>query len=253
MADVKARIMSEHTIKAFDEELTRIRGLVSEMGARASNSIARAVEALDHRERDTAAQIVADDRRVDELEAEVERSVVQTIALRAPLADDLRAMIAALKIAAVLERVGDYGKSIAKRVPLLSGDRAVDAIPLLRTMGEMVVEMLEDVLTAYASGDAELAAAVCSRDKNVDDFYNSIFRALITYMMENPRVISEAAHLLFVAKNLERAGDHATNVAEMVVYSVTGERMEEREKGKDPTAFPDRRHHHPDRAPDEAG
>ena len=226
--------MSDHTVKAFDDDLNRLRGLVSEMGSRATMAVETAMLALDRRDRDSAAQIIADDRIIDELEAEIEKHVVTTIALRAPMADDLRAMIAALKIAAVLERVGDYAKSIAKRVPLLSTDRSVEAIPLLMSMSEIACEMLRDALAAFAARDPELSEDVIGRDKSVDDFYNAIFRALITYMMENPRSISEAAHLLFVAKNLERAGDHATNIAELVYFTATGRHMDEREKGGDP-------------------
>lgn len=226
--------MTDHTVKAFDDDLNRLRGLVSEMGSRATMAIEQAMDALDHRNRDSAAQIIADDRIIDELEAEIEKHVVTTIALRAPMADDLRSMIAALKIAAVLERVGDYAKSIAKRVPLLSVDRSVEAIPLLMSMSEIACEMLRDALAAYAAKDPVLAEDVVTRDKSVDDFYNAIFRALITYMMENPRSISESAHLLFVAKNLERAGDHATNVAEMVYFTATGRHLGEREKGEHP-------------------
>ncbi|MFM6854154.1 MAG: phosphate signaling complex protein PhoU [Sphingopyxis sp.] len=223
--------MTEHTVKAFDDDLNRLRGLVSEMGSRAALALEQAMQALDRRDKDAAARIVAQDRIIDDLEAEVEKLVVTTIALRAPMADDLRTMIAALKIAAVLERVGDYAKSIAKRVPILSADRSVEAIPLLTSMSALVCEMLRDVLAAYAGRDAAQAQDVCARDAKVDDFYNSIFRALITYMMENPRSITESAHLLFIAKNIERAGDHATNVGEMVYFAVTGQRMDEREKG----------------------
>ncbi len=226
--------MTDHTVKAFDDDLNRLRGLVSEMGSRATMAVEQAMLALDARNRDTAAQIVADDRIIDDLESEIEKLVVTTIALRAPMADDLRSMIAALKIAAVLERVGDYAKSIAKRVPLLSVDRSVEAIPLLMSMSEIACEMLRDALAAYAAKDPVLAEDVTVRDKSVDDFYNAIFRALITYMMENPRSISESAHLLFVAKNLERAGDHATNVAEMVYFTATGRHLGEREKGENP-------------------
>ncbi len=227
--------MSDHTVKAFDDDLNRLRGLVSEMGSRAAMAVEQAMVSLDQRNRDTAAQIVADDRLIDELEVEIEKMVVTTIALRAPMADDLRSMIAALKIAAVLERVGDYARSIAKRVPLLSVDRSIEAVPLLMSMAEIACEMLRDSLEAYAAQDPALAEEVIARDKSVDDFYNAIFRALITYMMENPRSISESAHLLFVAKNLERVGDHATNVAEMVYFIATGAHVEAREKGLNPT------------------
>jgi phosphate transport system protein len=177
---------------------------------------------------------VRDDKKIDALEAEVEQLTVQTIALRAPMADDLREMIAALKIVSVVERIGDYAKNIAKRVALMDQTRSIEAIPVLMSMSNIVVELVHDALDSFAARDAELAVRVTARDKNVDDFYNSIFRTLVTFMMENPRYISESAHLLFVAKNLERMGDHATNIAEMVYYVVTGERMEERERGEQP-------------------
>lgn len=227
--------MTQHTVRAFDEDLTRLHGMVSDMGSRAAMAIELAVKALEQRDLTAAEAIVADDKRIDELEAEIERHVVTTIALRAPMADDLRTMIAALKIAAVLERVGDYGKSIAKRVPILSGDRAIEGIPLLASMAQLVCEMLRDIMAAYAGRDAAKAEEVCARDRKVDEFYNAIFRASITYMMENPRSITESAHLLFIAKNLERAGDHATNVGEMIYFAATGRHMDEREKGADIT------------------
>lgn len=227
--------MTQHTVRAFDEDLTRLHGMVSDMGSRAAMAIELAIKALEKRDLAAAAAIVADDKRIDELEAEIERHVVTTIALRAPMADDLRTMIAALKIAAVLERVGDYGKSIAKRVPILSGNRAIEGIPLLASMAQLVCEMLRDIMAAYAGRDAAKAEEVCARDRKVDEFYNSIFRASVTYMMENPRSITESAHLLFIAKNLERAGDHATNVGEMIYFAATGRHMDEREKGADIT------------------
>ena len=133
-----------------------------------------------------------------------------------------------------MERVGDLAKNIAKRVALMDQTRSIEAIPLLISMSNIVAELIHDALDSFAARDAELAVRVTVRDKNVDDFYNSIFRTLVTFMMENPKYISESAHLLFVAKNLERMGDHATNIAEMVYYVVTGERMEERERGEQP-------------------
>lgn len=229
-------IGGEHTVKAFDEDINRLRGLISEMGGRAERALTRAMTALNTGDVDLAAEVIRDDKRIDALEAEVEQLAVQTIALRAPMADDLREMIASLKIVSVVERIGDYAKNIAKRVPQLNESRSIDAIPLLMSMSEMVTGLVRDSLDSFARRDAELARNVTVRDKPVDDFYNSIFRALVTFMMENPRSISESAHLLFVAKNLERIGDHATNIAEMVHYVVTGTRLEDREKGVDPTA-----------------
>ncbi|APW74275.1 MULTISPECIES: phosphate signaling complex protein PhoU [Sphingopyxis] len=227
-------IVNDHTVKAFDEDLNRLRGLISEMGGRAEQALLQAMTALNMGDLDLAAQVVQGDKKIDALETEVEQLTVQTIALRAPMADDLREMIAALKIVSVVERIGDYAKNIAKRVALMDQTRSIEAIPLLMSMSSLVVELVHDALDSFAARDADLAVRVTIRDKTVDDFYNSIFRALVTFMMENPKHITESAHLLFVAKNLERIGDHATNIAEMVHYVVTGERMEERERGEQP-------------------
>ena len=227
-------LTNDHTVKAFDEDLNRLRGLISEMGGRAEQALLQAMTALSKGDLDLAAQVVRDDKKIDALESEVEQLAVQTIALRAPMADDLREMIAALKIVSVVERIGDYAKNIAKRVALMDQTRQIEAIPVLMSMSAAVAELIHDALDSFAARDPELAVRVTVRDKNVDDFYNSIFRTLVTFMMENPKYISESAHLLFVAKNLERMGDHATNIAEMVYYVVTGERMEERERGEQP-------------------
>ena len=229
-------IGGEHTVKAFDDDINRLRGLISEMGGRAELAMTRAMVALNTGDLAIAAEVIRDDVRIDALEAEVERLAVEVIALRAPMADDLRELIASLKIVSVVERIGDYSKNIAKRVAQLNESRSIEAIPLLMSMSELVTGLVRDSLDSFARRDAELAKNVTVRDKAVDDFYNSIFRALVTFMMENPRSISESAHLLFVAKNLERIGDHATNIAEMVHYVVTGTRLEDREKGEDPTA-----------------
>jgi phosphate transport system protein len=222
---------SAHTVKAFDEEITQLRGMIAEMGGRAEQAIRQAVIALDTGDLALAAQVVADDKRIDALETDVERLAVQIIALRAPMADDLREMIASLKIASVIERIGDYAKNIGKRVPLLAEGRYIESIPMLKSMAGITTEMLSSVLDAYTTRNADLAYQVIERDRSVDDFYDSIFRALVTFMMENPRSISESAHLLFIAKNIERMGDHTTNIAEMVYYVATGERPEDRERG----------------------
>ena len=227
-------ITNDHTVKAFDEDLGRLRGLIAEMGGRAEQALLQAMTALKGGDRTLAAEVVEGDKAIDALEAEVERLAVQTIALRAPMADDLREMIAALKIVSVVERIGDYAKNIAKRVALMDETRSIEAIPVLMSMSSLVVELVHDALDSFAARDADLAVRVTVRDRNVDDFYNSIFRMLVTFMMENPRHITESTHLLFVAKNLERIGDHATNIAEMVYYVVIGERMEERERGASP-------------------
>jgi phosphate transport system protein len=227
-------MVTGHTVKAFDEDLGQLRALISEMGGRAEAAITGALEALVNRDLDSAARIVEGDQRIDELEAEVERQVVRLIALRAPMADDLREVLAALKIAGVVERMGDYAKNIAKRVAVLQDARGMDAMSVLPAMGRVAAEMVRNVLDAFVLRDADAAVAVSERDRAVDDFYNSLFRTLLTYMMENPHNITASTHLLFIAKNIERIGDHATNVAEMVYFAATGRQMAERTKGEDP-------------------
>ncbi len=222
--------MTDHTIKAFDNEIGELRGHIADMGGRAEMAITLAMQALIKRDLDLAQKIIADDKAIDRLETEVEKLVVKIIALRAPMADDLREVIAALKIAAVLERIGDYAKNIAKRTSALESRRKIEPISLLPSMAKVATEMVRDVLDAFAARDINAAIDVNERDYIVDDFYNSIFRTLVTYMYENPQSIGDAAHLLFVAKNLERVGDHATNVAEMVYFAATGEYMAERER-----------------------
>lgn len=224
--------MAEHTIKAFDEEIDRLRGLIAEMGGRAEAAIESAMTALQRQDLALAAQVVAEDKRIDAIEAEVEKLVIQVIALRAPMANDLRDVIAALKIVGVVERIGDYAKNIAKRVPLIMvNQRTLEPVSLLPSMGQVASEMVHDALNAFAARDPDLAVAVVERDTVVDDFYNSVFRTLVTYMVENPKTISECAHLLFIAKNIERIGDHATNVAEMVYYAATGQTLPDRDRG----------------------
>ena len=214
--------MAEHTVKAFDEDITRLRGLIAEMGGLAEVAIAESLDALVRGDEALAEQVVARDKRMDALEMEVDKLAVRIIALRAPMADDLREVIAALKIGGVLERIGDYSKNIAKRVGMIEGRARFEPLTLLPTMGELAGEMVHDVLTAYAARDPELAREVIATDAKVDAFYNSIFRNLVSYMVENPSTISSAAQLLFVARNIERIGDHATNVAEMVHFAATG-------------------------------
>ncbi len=215
-------MIAEHTVKAFDEDITRLRGLITEMGGLAETALEGALDALIRGDEALAERIVADDRKLDTLEIEVDRLAVKIIALRAPMADDLREVIAALKIAGVVERIGDYAKNIAKRVGRIEGRSRFEPLTLLPAMGDVAAEMVHDVLTAYAARDPALAREVIASDKKVDAFYNSVFRNLVSHMVENPATISSAAQLLFVARNIERIGDHATNVAEMVYFAATG-------------------------------
>jgi phosphate transport system protein len=222
---------SGHTLKAFDDDMERLRALISQMGGMAEHAIGEAMRCLVQRDTDGAERVIREDKKLDALEVETERRAVQLIALRAPMAGDLRDVVAALKISGVVERIGDYAKNIAKRIPLLENVGKVEPLSLLPEMARIATGMVHDVLDAFVARDAEAAVRVCERDDAVDDFYDSIFRALLTHMMENPHNIGQAAHLLFVAKNLERVGDHATNIAEMVYYAATGEHVAEHKKG----------------------
>ncbi len=213
---------AEHTVKSFDEDITRLRGLITQMGGLAELATQQALDALIRGDEELGRQVVANDKKLDMLEADVDRMAVRIIALRAPMADDLREVIAALKIAGVVERIGDYAKNIAKRVGRIEGRNQFEPLTLLPAMAELAIEMVHDVLSAYAARDPQLARDVIEADHKVDAFYNSIFRNLVSHMVENPSTISSAAQLLFIARNLERIGDHATNVAEMVHFAATG-------------------------------
>jgi len=223
--------MNEHTVKSFDEDISQLRGLIAQMGGLAEVAIQGAMAALVRHDSAAAQKVDEEDRKIDALEAEVDQLAVKIIALRAPMADDLREVVAALKISGVVERIGDYAKNIAKRSAAVEGRSKIEPLTLLPAMAEIAASMVHDVLDAYAARNAEKAADVIVRDQKVDNFYDSIFRNLVSHMMENPTTISSAAQLLFVAKNLERIGDHATNIAEMVHYAATGAHPAERERG----------------------
>jgi phosphate transport system protein len=214
--------MQEHTVKAFDEDITRLRGLIAEMGGIAEVAIEESMRALVSGDEELAKAVVERDKKLDALETEVDALAIRIIALRAPMADDLREIIAALKIGGVVERIGDYAKNIAKRVGKIEGRKRFEPLTLIPAMAEVAAEMVHDVLTAFAARDPVLAREVIERDAKVDAFYDSIFRNLVSYMVENPATISSAAQLLFVARNIERIGDHATNVAEMVHFAALG-------------------------------
>jgi phosphate transport system protein len=214
--------MQEHTVKAFDEDITQLRGLIAEMGGLAEVSIHEAMEALISGDEDLAKKVVKRDKKIDLLEAEIDRFAVRTLALRAPLADDLREIIAALKIAGVTERIGDYAKNIARRVKTIEQRKTFEPLTLLPAMADVAAEMVHDSLTAYAARDPVMAREIIARDEKVDAFYDSIFRNVVSHMVENPSTISTAAQLLFIARNIERIGDHATNIAEMIHFAATG-------------------------------
>jgi phosphate transport system protein len=230
--------VSEHTAKAFDADLQEIARKVAEMGGLAERQIADSVSALARRDIDEAQRVVAADHRIDALQREIEDKSVLTIARRQPMAVDLREIVGALRLANDLERIGDLAKNIGKRVMVLDGD--LHPHKLLRGvehMAALVLEQLKQVLDAYAGHELDKALAVWSGDQEVDALCTSLFRELLTYMMEDPRNISFCIHLMFCAKNIERMGDHATNIAETVYYMVEGRAIgEERPKG-DTTGF----------------
>ena len=216
---------TKHTVTAFDDDMDEIRGLIAEMGARAEAAVISAMKALREHDNDLAVKTRAEDKIIDHLETEVERLVVRTIALRAPMADDLRELIAALKMSAVIERIGDYAKNIAKRVPQMEGKMPPNAPEQLGRMGDIVVEMIRNAMDAYAKRDTDLARAVSVRDDDVDQLNKDLFVDFVAYVAKNPKNATEVAHLLFTAKNLERIGDHTTTVAQMIYFTETGENL----------------------------
>ncbi len=216
--------MSEHLVTAYGEELAQLGAEIARLGGLVEAQIADAVDSMTRRDVAQAAAVVAADERIDALQADVEHLTLRLIALRQPVAADLRHAMSAMKISMQLERCGDLAKNIAKRGLILAkGEPVTPFNRSIDRMGKLVVDRLKTVLDAYAAQDVERAVQVWSRDEEVDEHYNAIFRELLTYMMGDPRTITPCTHLLFVAKNLERIGDHATNIAEIVHYEFTGE------------------------------
>jgi phosphate transport system protein len=218
--------MNEHIVKSFEDELNSLTAECARMGGLTEAQVGDAVTAVVKRNQDLAASVVGRDDKLDEAERDIERRAIRMIALRQPMANDLRRTMAAMKVANNLERVGDLAKNIAKRTLVIIESEPLT--PLTRSidrMGKLVLTRLTSVLDAYTRSDLDRALAVWSQDDEVDEHYNSLFRELLTYMMGDPRTITACAHMLFVAKNLERIGDHATNIAEIVHYEITGEEM----------------------------
>jgi phosphate transport system protein len=228
--------MTDHTVKAYDNELEALGRKIAEMGGIAEQMLSNAMDALAALDSNLARTTVAMDQRLDILQRDVEEQAILTIAKRQPLAADLREIIAAIRISGDLERVGDLAKNIAKRALKLSGEtRLPRAIVGLKSMHEAAAMLLKDALDAYALRDVERARMVWTHDVELDALEDSVFRDLLTFMMEDPRNISFCAHLLFCSKNIERIGDHSTNIAETVVYLVTGETLPmDRPKGPSP-------------------
>ena len=216
------RKMTEHTVRAFTEQLESLSASVAQMGGLAEAQLADAVEAIGRRDTALAEKAVGGDARIDELQQEIEDRAMKLLALRQPMAVDLRETLAAIKTASELERIGDLAKNIAKRAIVLNREQPIRLTQSLARMGRVALSQLKLVLDAYSDRDAEAAKTVWGQDGEIDEIYNSLFRELLTYMMEDPRTIGMCTHLLFVAKNIERAGDHATNIAEVVYLMVTG-------------------------------
>jgi phosphate transport system protein len=227
----------EHLVKSYDIELKRLRGLLTQMGGIVESQVALAAEAIMNRDSAAATRAVEEDPKVDALEREAEQFVIRLLALRQPVAGDLRQIVMALKITGDLERIGDYAANVAKRSIVLAEFSLPYSLTGLAHMARLVQENLKKIIDAIGDNDADKAMEVWRSDQVVDDIYNTIFRELITYMMEDPRNITPCAHLLFIAKNLERIGDHATNVAETIYYAVKGEPLTESRPKGDTSAY----------------
>ncbi|MBL4600870.1 MAG: phosphate signaling complex protein PhoU [Rhizobiaceae bacterium] len=213
----------EHIVKAFDTDLAKIENQIMEMGGLVESQIVDAARALKNRDVELAESVIAKDLEIDAMEAELDGAVVRVLALRQPKAQDLRAVVAVLKVASNLERIGDYAKNIAKRVPILAQSGKIgSATTTLDRMCRVVQTMVNDVLDAYIIKDQDKAEEVRIRDGDVDQMYNTLFRELLTYMMEDPRNITPSTHLLSIAKHIERMGDHTTSIAEQIQYLVSG-------------------------------
>jgi phosphate transport system protein len=230
-------MVAEHTVKSFDDELKRLNQVISQMGGLVEMQLQAAVEALVKRDADAAGKVVRDDAKIDELELQSSQLVIRLLALRQPMAVDLRQIVSALKISSDLERIGDYAANVAKRAIALSQIPAVKPLYTIPRMARLVQQIIKDVLDAYVERDAVKAIAAWQRDEEVDEMYTSLFRELLTYMMEDQRNIGPCIHLLFIAKNIERMGDHATNVAEDIHYLVHGTPIDATRPKGDQTSF----------------
>lgn len=222
-----------HIVSAFDDDLIAIQAKISEMGGLAEEILSNALSALRNRDADLARQAIERDEKLDALEIELDELATTTIALRQPMAQDLRVLISALKIASTLERIGDLAKNVAKRAIYLAEGKPGRISSSLARMGQQTMAQLTEILDAYVQRDTDLAVAIWRRDAELDETYNAIFREVVTYMMEDPRTIGLGSQLLFIAKNLERIGDHTTHVAENIYYIVEGTPLgDDRPKGE---------------------
>jgi phosphate transport system protein len=229
----------EHIIKSYDSELTRLTGEIVRMGELSVTQLEAAIDVVERRDERAAQRVVSNDEAIDQLEQEISHDVVRLLALRAPMAGDLRNVFAALRIAADIERIGDYAANVAKRSIPLSMVAPVGPVGGLAYLAELAATGVRDVLSAYNDGDADRAYQVWKDDVVLDEAYTGYFRQLLTYMMEDPRNITPCTHLLFMAKNIERIGDHATNIAENVWFQVVGEPLNGQRNKRDFTANPE--------------
>lgn len=222
----------EHIVRSYEEQLKKLREMVARMGGLAERQVADAAYALLRRDTELAAEVIGRDGEIDQLERDIENFCVRLLALRQPMAGDLRFIIAAMKVSNAIERIGDYARNCAKRAVVIAQQPQLTGFSSFQWMAKLVQENLKEAIDALVNQDAAAAERVWAADANVDDVYNGIFRELLTHMMEDTRNITAATHLLFVAKNYERIGDHATNIAETVFYSVRGAGLpDERPKG----------------------
>ncbi|MEM1298264.1 MAG: phosphate signaling complex protein PhoU [Pseudomonadota bacterium] len=211
-----------HIVSAFDEDLRAISSRIAEMGGLAEEQLTSAIEALENRDGELAEEVIQSDKRLDQMELELEQAAIQLMALRQPMANDLRDVVAALKIASALERIGDLAKNVAKRTRVLNQEPHAKVTSSIGRMGKQVLQLMAETLDAYTARDPALSVSVWKRDVEIDEMHNSIFRELTTYMMEDQRTIGLCAQLLFVVKNFERIGDHCTFIAEMTYFVVEG-------------------------------
>ncbi|MBD1547685.1 phosphate signaling complex protein PhoU [Roseibium aggregatum] len=233
--------MPDHTVTAYDEELTALKSRIAEMGGLAETIVSNSVTALVTQDLTLAQSMIEHDVRLDELQQDVEIKLIEIIARRQPMGSDLREIMAAGRIANDLERVGDLAKNVAKRVIAIDNDLQSKKLSIgVEHIAELALAQLKQVLDAYTKRDAVSARNVRERDSEIDAIYTSLFRELLTYMMEDPRNITQCAHLLFCAKNIERIGDHATNIAENVYWMTTGERLADERPKVDETGVTDK-------------
>lgn len=223
---------AEHIVKSYDEELDRLNKMIVEMGGLAESQFADAIEAVAKRDTELARRVIAGDAEVDQLERDLDNLAVRLLALRQPMARDLREIVVALKISSDIERICDYAVNVAKRSIALAQSPPIPPVHALPRMAHFALQLVKDVIDAYVERDADKAIIVWARDEELDEMYSSLFREFLTYMMEDPRNIGVCTHLLFMAKNIERIGDHATNIAENLYFLVHGTPLNEaRPKG----------------------